>query len=135
MTAAGTPRALARIIITAARRPIAREAIAGARSGVFFSLSATSVKIGFLAGAATGSRLVFPLVGALASVGLTAVGLVCQTRGLKDGNSVVVCTCGNVAQMVSSALFGVLCLGEKLPSTSRGAARGSRAGPPSWRAW
>ena len=98
----------------------AREAIAGARSGVFFSLSATSVKIGFLAGAATGSRLVFPLVGALASVGLTAVGLVCQTRGLKDGNSVVVCTCGNVAQMVSSALFGVLCLGEKLPSTSRG---------------
>ena len=76
VTAAGTPRALARIITA---RPIAREAIAGARSGVFFSLSATSVKIGFLAGAATGS--VFPLVGALASVGLTAVGLRARRGG------------------------------------------------------
>ena len=40
----------------------------------------------------------FVLLGLGASVGLTAFGLVCQTRGLKDGNSVVVCTCGNVSQ-------------------------------------
>jgi hypothetical protein len=43
--------------------------------------------------------------------------LICQTKGLKDGNSVVVCTCGNVAQMITSVVFGVLVLGERLPST------------------
>ena len=51
-------------------------------------------------------------------MGLTAFGLVCQTRGLKDGNSVVVCTCGNVAQMITAVVFGVVILGERLPTST-----------------
>ena len=58
------------------------------------------------------------LLGLGASVGLTAFGLVCQTRGLKDGNSVVVCTCGNVSQMITAVIFGVVILGERLPTST-----------------
>ena len=50
----------------------------------------------------------FVLLGLGASVGLTAFGLVCQTRGLKDGNSGVVCTCGHVSQMIRAVIFGVV---------------------------
>ena len=60
----------------------------------------------------------FVLLGLGASVGLTAFGLVCQTRGLKDGNSVVVCTCGNVSQMITAVIFGVVILGERLPTST-----------------
>ena len=60
----------------------------------------------------------FVLLGLGASVGLTAFGLVCQIRGLKDGNSVVVCTCGNVSQMITAVIFGVVILGERLPTST-----------------
>ena len=90
------------------------EVMAGLQAGTCFSLSALACKIGFILGAQYHTRLLI-LVGIGASAGLTGAGLVCQTRGLKDGNSVVVCTCGNVAQMVTAVIFGVVVLGESLP--------------------
>ena len=97
----------------------AEEVVAGAQAGTFFSLSAIACKIGFIFGSRSGSWLAMAL-GAAASFALTGAGLVCQTRGLKDGNSVVVCTCGNVAQMVTAVVFGVVVLGERLPSRGGG---------------
>ena len=89
---------------------------AGFRSGTFFSLSASACKVGFLLSRRGHHPFLCALVGLGASVALTAAGLVCQTKGLKDGNSVIVCTCGNVAQMVVAVVFGVVVLGERLPS-------------------
>ena len=86
----------------------------GFRSGVFFSLSASACKVGFLFNQ-RGYSVLFALVGLGCSVLLTGAGLVSQTKGLKDGNSVVVCTIGNVSQMVVAVFFGVCVLGEKLP--------------------
>ena len=39
---------------------------------------------------------------------------------MKDGNSVIVVTCGNVAQMVVAVVFGVVVLGERLPGRASG---------------
>ena len=90
-----------------------RDILAGARAGALFSLSASSVKLGFQ----LSRRLAFiwALIGLAASVSLTALGLFSQTKGLKEGNAVVVVCSGNVAQMVTAIPFGVLCLGESLP--------------------
>jgi hypothetical protein len=85
------------------------EVVAGMQAGTCFSLSALACKIGFILGSQY-NRL-FILLGVACSAGLTGSGLVFQTRGLKDGNSVVVCTCGNVAQMVTAVIFGVVVLG------------------------
>ena len=89
---------------------------AGFRSGTFFSLSASACKVGFLLSRRGHHPSLCALAGLGASVALTGAGLVCQTKGLKDGNSVIVCTCGNVAQMVVAVVFGVVVLGERLPS-------------------
>ena len=116
------------------------EVFAGLQAGTFFSLSALACKLGFILGARYVSfyfhrmairltdgtcvlsfhrmSFAFVLLGLGASVGLTAFGLVCQTRGLKDGNSVVVCTCGNVSQMITAVIFGVVILGERLPTST-----------------
>jgi uncharacterized membrane protein len=99
------------------------EVASGARAGVFFSLSALAVKIGFTLRANRGSTT-YLVVGLAASGALTARGLICQTKGLKDGNSVVVCTCGNVAQMITSVVLGVLVLGERLPLSTWARFRG-----------
>ena len=90
-----------------------RDILAGARAGALFSLSASSMKLGFQ----LSRRLAFiwALIGLAASVSLTALGLFSQTKGLKEGNAVVVVCSGNVAQMVTAIPFGVLCLGESLP--------------------
>ena len=90
-----------------------KDILAGARAGALFSLSASSVKLGFQ----LSRRLAFiwALIGLAASVSLTALGLFSQTKGLKEGNAVVVVCSGNVAQMVTAIPFGVLCLGESLP--------------------
>jgi uncharacterized membrane protein len=90
-----------------------RDMLAGARAGALFSLSASSVKLGFQ----LSRRLAFiwALIGLAASVSLTALGLFSQTKGLKEGNAVVVVCSGNVAQMVTAIPFGILCLGESLP--------------------
>ena len=90
-----------------------KDILAGARAGALFSLSASSVKLGFQ----LSRRLAFiwALIGLASSVSLTALGLFSQTKGLKEGNAVVVVCSGNVAQMVTAIPFGVLCLGESLP--------------------
>ena len=93
------------------------EVVAGLQAGTCFSLSALACKIGFLLGAEYHTFL-FILLGVGCSACLTGSGLVCQTRGLKDGNSVIVVTCGNVAQMVTAVIFGVVVLGESLPSNT-----------------
>ena len=39
-------------------------------------------------------------VGILCSVGLTSTGFVCQTKAIKDGRAVVVCTYGAIAAII-----------------------------------
>ena len=90
-----------------------RDILAGARAGALFSLSASSVKLGFQLSRRL--AVIWGLIGLAASVSLTALGLFSQTKGLKEGNAVVVVCSGNVAQMVTAIPFGVLCLGESLP--------------------
>ena len=96
----------------------AEEINAGFRSGTFFSLSASACKVGFLLSRRGHHPSLCALAGLGASVALTGAGLVCQTKGLKDGNSVIVCTCGNVAQMITAVVFGVVILGERLPTST-----------------
>jgi hypothetical protein len=93
------------------------ELTAGAQAGVCFSLSAASCRAGFVLSRV--SRLAPPL-GLAASAALTAAGVVCQTRGLKDGAAMVVCTAGAVTTMLTGAAAGVLVLGEGLPATRSG---------------
>jgi len=92
------------------------EILVGSQAGTFFSLSASVCKVGLTFGAR--HHFIFTLLGITAGIALTSVGLVCQTRGLKDGNTIVICMFGNVAQMVAGLIFGVLLLGESLPTRS-----------------
>ena len=50
--------------------------------------------------------------GLVASAALSAAGLALQTAGLKDGNSVAVCTCASVASMLSGVASGAGALAE-----------------------
>lgn len=43
-----------------------------------------------------------------------------QTKGLKSGSTVVVCTCTAIASLLAGVLAGVAALGEALPSSSGG---------------
>eukprot|EP00887_Chlorella_sp_A99_P002410 scaffold10.g2410.t1 len=84
-------------------------ALYGLQAGGCFGLSAASCRIGFLLG-----RL-WVLVGLAGSVGLSSSGFLLQTRGLKDGSTVVVCTCAAVSSMVMGVAVGLVGLGEPLP--------------------
>lgn len=70
------------------------------------------------AGAVQGSsaKLVAGL-GLMLSVVLTSTGLLVQTEALKDGRSVVVCTCTEAALMITAMVYGVYALGERMPAT------------------
>lgn len=70
------------------------------QAGGCFGLSAAACRTGFLLAQGSGSNLWIP-VGIAFSALLTSSGFVIQTRGLKDGNTVVVCTCAAVSSMVS----------------------------------
>eukprot|EP00891_Asterochloris_glomerata_P007554 jgi/Astpho2/7554/Aster-02461 len=85
------------------------------KAGACFGLSAAASRTGFML-ASRGSGLWTP-AGILCSVALSAAGVLTQTRGLKDGNSVVVCTCAAVSSMASGVLAGLVALGEPLPAT------------------
>lgn len=52
------------------------------------------------------------LLGLAASAALSAAGLALQTAGLKDGNSVSVCTCASVASMLAGVASGAWALAE-----------------------
>eukprot|EP00798_Chlamydomonas_sp_ICE-L_P031634 gene31634-6828_t len=87
----------------------------GLEAGACFGYSAAACRTGFIL-ANKVSVLCAPL-GLGASVMLTTTGFVLQTRGLKSGNTVVVCTMAAVSSMVSGVLAGLLALDEKMPST------------------
>ena len=95
----------------------------GAVAGAAYALSASSCRAGLLAysyAQPAGLQLPALLAGLVASGGLTAAGVVAQTRGLKDGSAMVISTVAAVVSMVVGLLAGILCLGEHAPSTSRG---------------
>ena len=89
----------------------------GAQAGACFALSAAACRAGFLLSSL--SRAAAP-AGLAAAAMLTTAGVVAQTRGMKDGAAMVVCTAGAVATMLTGAAAGVLVLGEGLPPTRRG---------------
>lgn len=91
----------------------------GLQAGACFGLSAAACRTGFLLAQGAGSNLWVP-VGIAFSALLTSSGFVIQTRGLKDGNTVIVCTCAAVSSMVSGVAVGLLALGESLPTTQAG---------------
>ncbi|KXZ43693.1 hypothetical protein GPECTOR_83g305 [Gonium pectorale] len=70
--------------------------------------------LGFIL-AAKLSVLCVPL-GLAGSVGLTSSGFLLQTRGLKAGNTVVVCVAAATSSMICGVLAGMVALDEKLPS-------------------
>jgi len=95
------------------------ELAAGAQAGVCFSLSAACCRAGLVVAAQPGRRLAAPL-GLVAAASFTTAGVVAQTRALKEGAVMVVCTAGAVATMLTGALAGIVVLGESLPPTRAG---------------
>jgi hypothetical protein len=89
----------------------------GAQAGACFALSAAACRAGFLL--APHARMA-AVAGLAAAGAFTTAGVVAQTRGMKDGAAMVVCTAGAVATMLTGATAGVLVLGEGLPPTQRG---------------
>lgn len=103
-----------------ARRATRTSAVTcGLQAGACFGLSAAACRTGFLLAQGASSALWVP-VGIAFSALLTSSGFVIQTRGLKDSNTVVVCTCAAVSSMVSGVAVGLLALGEALPTTQQG---------------
>jgi drug/metabolite transporter (DMT)-like permease len=126
------------------RRPMDKTAAAlyGLQAGGCFGLSAVTCRIGFLlsssssisnsissqsaaaagvvaatstGGGGTALWLAWILLGLLGSIFLSSTGFVLQTMGLKEGSTVVVCTCAAVSSMVTGVLVGMIGLAEPLP--------------------
>ena len=74
------------------------------QAGACFGLSAAACRTGFLLAEGVGSST-WIVIGIAFSAILTSSGFVIQTRGLKDGNTVVVCTCAAVSSMLSGRSF------------------------------
>lgn len=79
------------------------------QAGTCFGMSAAACRTGFLLSQNSGSFLWVPL-GIGFSALLTSSGFLIQTRGLKDGNTVIICTCAAVASMVSGQHSSCLCM-------------------------
>mmetsp|Transcript_1856 Transcript_1856/g.2856 ORF Transcript_1856/g.2856 Transcript_1856/m.2856 type:complete len:371 (+) Transcript_1856:254-1366(+) len=90
--------------------------LCGLEGGACFGLSAGACRTGFIL-ARRASSWVWALVGLGGSMLLTSSGFVLQTRGLKGGNTVVVCTCAAVSSMITGVLAGLLALGEHMPTS------------------
>jgi drug/metabolite transporter (DMT)-like permease len=119
-------------------------ALYGLQAGGCFGLSAVTCRIGFLlsssssisysisrqtaavaaagvvaatttGGGGTALWLAWILLGLLGSIFLSSIGFVLQTMGLKEGSTVVVCTCAAVSSMVTGVLIGMIGLAEPLP--------------------
>ena len=78
----------------------------GWQAGVCFGLSAACCKTGLQLISKVG-WLSFP-VGLAASILMSSLGFMLQTLGLKDGNTIVVCTCAAVASMATGLNTSVL---------------------------
>lgn len=91
----------------------------GGLAGMTFGASSSCVRAGFLlAAAAEGSGgALFGVLGVAASMTLSTYGILWQTRGLRDGHSMVVCTAAAAATIVAATIIGLAALGESLPVT------------------
>ena len=102
------------------------ELFAGCTAGICFALSACCCRAGLLLAASASSggasralSLLPAALGMACSLAFTSGGVLAQTRGLKDGNALVVCTVAAVASMLTGVAAGLLVLGERLPGTRR----------------
>ena len=91
-------------------------ALCGLEAGACFGLSAAASRTGFIMAHKLSSPI-WVIIGLGASVGLSSSGFVLQTKGLKSGNTVVVCTMASVSSMVSGVAAGLFALGERLPKS------------------
>ncbi|GAX79282.1 hypothetical protein CEUSTIGMA_g6722.t1 [Chlamydomonas eustigma] len=89
-------------------------ALCGLEAGSCFGLSAAACRTGFIL--ARKLSIVWIPLGLCGSVALSTSGFILQTRGLKAGNTIIVCTLAAVASMVSGVVAGLLALQEKMPS-------------------
>lgn len=90
-------------------------ALYGLQAGGCFGLSAACCRTGFLMAARR--RWTWGPFGIAWSIFLSSQGFVLQTKGLKEGATVVVCTCVAVTSMVAGVLIGLLGLGEGMPGS------------------
>ncbi|KAG0490620.1 hypothetical protein HPP92_007483 [Vanilla planifolia] len=96
---------------------VVEEIISGLESGILFGLASVISKLGFVFSNQGFPEILVPFCISI-SIGCSAVGFVCQTRGLKHGRAIVVSTCTAVASIVTGVLAGMFALGESLPSAS-----------------
>ena len=89
-------------------------ALYGLQAGGCFGLSAACCRTGFLMASRRWTWIPFGLT---ASIVLSGTGFVLQTCGLKEGSTVIVCTCVAVTSMVTGVVVGLLGLNEALPSS------------------
>ena len=84
-----------------------------------FGASSSCVRAGFLLAEAAegGGGALFGALGVGASMTLSTYGILWQTRGLRDGHSMVVCTAAAAATIVAATIIGLTALGESLPAT------------------
>lgn len=94
----------------------ASAALFGLQAGACFGMSAASCRMGFML--ARAQTWAAAPAGVLVGVGFTSLGFVLQTVGLKDGNTVVVCTCAAVSSIATGVMVGLLGLQEPMPSTA-----------------
>ena len=91
----------------------------GGLAGMTFGASSSCVRAGFLLAEAAegGGGALFGALGVGASMALSTYGIFWQTRGLRDGHSMVVCTAAAAATIVAATIIGLTALGESLPAT------------------
>jgi len=91
----------------------------GGLAGMTFGASSSCVRAGFLLAEAAegGGGALFGALGVGASMTLSTYGILWQTRGLRDGHSMVVCTAAAAATIVAATIIGLTALGESLPAT------------------
>lgn len=94
---------------------VVEEIISGLESGILFGFASVISKLGFVFSEQGFSKMLVPICISL-SICCSAVGFICQTRGLKHGRAIVVSTCTAVASIVTGVLAGIFALGESLPS-------------------
>ncbi|KAK8959093.1 hypothetical protein KSP40_PGU004202 [Platanthera guangdongensis] len=94
---------------------VVEEIISGLESGILFGFASVISKLGFVFSEQGFSMMLVPICISL-SICCSAVGFICQTRGLKHGRAIVVSTCTAVASIVTGVLAGIFALGESLPS-------------------